>query len=203
MLETNEVFKRLDREFYNKNAIDLSKDLLGKYLVHVVKGKKLSGKITEVEAYMGVQDKASHAYNNKRTSRTEPMYGIPGHSYVYLIYGMYYCFNVVAAEEGNPQAVLIRSIEPEENLELMAELRYGKTYNSLNNYQLKNFGNGPGKLCKALSITKEQNTLDLCSSNLYIEDRGDTVEQIIADKRINIDYAEEAKDYLWRFYIHK
>ena len=117
------MLEKLERNFYMKNALDLSKDLLGKYLVHNVnrvkenvshceKDKMLIGKIVETEAYMGFYDKGSHTYNGKRKARTEVMYGEEGHAYIYLIYGMYNCLNVVAAEKEIAQAVLIRALEP-------------------------------------------------------------------------------------------
>src|SRR5690554_6718560 len=110
----------LNRDFYNRDSLTVAKDLLGKYLVHIVDGVKLVGKIVETEAYMGVEDKAAHSYGGRRTPRVEVMYGPPGYAYVYLIYGMYDCFNVVTNKEGIPQAVLIRAIEPMGELDAFA-----------------------------------------------------------------------------------
>lgn len=193
--------KKLDREFYNRDTIIVAKELLGKIIVHKVNGQKLSAKIVETEAYMGITDKAAHSYGGRRTSRVEVMYGKPGVSYVFIIYGMYYCFNTVTREEGTPQAVLIRAAEPIEGIDLMAQNRFKKSYNELTKSQIKNLTNGPGKLCGALLIDKSLNGEDLCGDKLYIEEMESENFNIVSSKRINIDYAEEAKDYLWRFYI--
>jgi len=193
--------KKLDREFYNRDSLIVAKELLGKVLVHEINGQMISAKIVESEAYMGVEDRASHAYGGKRTSRVEVMYGSPGFSYVFMIYGMYYCFNTVTREEGNPQAVLIRAVEPIEGLDLMAQNRFKKTYNQLTKSQIKSLTNGPGKLCIALLIDKSLSGEDLCGDKLYIEEGKNEEFNIISSKRVGIDYAEEAKDYLWRFYI--
>jgi len=193
--------KKLDREFYNRDTILVARELLGKILVHEINGQKLSAKIVEAEAYMGITDKAAHSYGGRRTSRVEVMYGKPGFSYVFIIYGMYYCFNTVTREEGTPQAVLIRAAEPVEGVALMAENRFKKSYDQLTKSQIKNLTNGPGKLCGALLIDKKQNGEDLCGNKLYIEEGANEKFNIISAKRVGIDYAEEAKDYPWRFYI--
>ncbi|NMB07971.1 MAG: DNA-3-methyladenine glycosylase [Tissierellia bacterium] len=192
---------KLDRNFYRKDTIVLAKDLLGKIIVHNTGDTILKGKIVETEAYLGVNDKAAHTYGGKKTKRVMPMYGTPGTSYVYLIYGMYYCFNIVAKEEGVPEAVLIRAIEPIEGIEQMAINRFGKRYEKLSNYQKKNLTNGPGKLCIALNIDKNLNEEDLCGDRLYLEKGNDEEIQIVETTRIGIDYAEEAKDWPCRFYI--
>ncbi len=191
----------LNRDFYNRDSLTVAKDLLGKYLVHIVDGVKLVGKIVETEAYMGVEDKAAHSYGGRRTPRVEVMYGPPGYAYVYLIYGMYDCFNVVTNKEGIPQAVLIRAIEPMGELDVFAYNRYQKSYNQLNKSQIKGLTNGPGKLCKALCINRNHNGEDLCVSKLYITNGIENNFEIVSAKRVGIDYAEEAKDFLWRFYI--
>ena len=122
---------KLEREFYRKSSIQLAQDLIGKILVHKINGQKISGRIVEVEAYMGIEDKAAHSYAGKRTKRTEVMYGIPGIVYVFLVYGMYSCVNVVAGELDEPQAVLIRAIEPIDGLDQMSFNRYKKSYEEL------------------------------------------------------------------------
>ncbi|OOM80105.1 putative 3-methyladenine DNA glycosylase [Clostridium sp. BL-8] len=193
--------KKLDRDFFNRDSLIVAKDLLGKVLVHEVNGERISAKIVEAEAYMGITDRAAHSYGGKRTQRVEVMYGRPGFSYVFIIYGMHYCFNVVTREEGNPQAVLIRALEPSEGLDFMAKNRFGKEYNALTKSQIKGLTNGPGKLCKALLIDKGLNGEDLCRDSLYIEEGENEKFNIIHSKRVGIDYAGEAKDYLWRFYI--
>jgi len=194
--------KKLTREFYNRTSLEVAKDILGKYLVHAVEDEKVIGRIVETEAYMGPMDKAAHSYNNRRTKRTEVMFGPPGHAYVYVIYGMYYCMNIVTAEEGKPQAVLIRSVEPVSNLERMAKLRYKKNLSDLGEKEIIGLGNGPGKLCLSMGITAVDNGTDLCGDSFYVaEDDVKSVFQVVTAKRINIDYAEEAALYPWRFYI--
>lgn len=195
------VQNRLNREFYNRDSLIVAKELLGKVLVHEIEGQKLSAKIVETEAYMGINDKAAHSYGGRRTQRVEVMYGGPGFSYVFFIYGMHYCFNIVTREEGNPQAVLIRAVEPIEGLDIIAQNRFVKTYSHLSKTQIRNLTNGPGKLCRALSIDKSLNGEDLCGNKLYVEEGENQKNNIVAAKRVGIDYAEEAKDYLWRFYL--
>lgn len=190
----------LSRSFYSKNSLELSQELLGKIFVHEIEGNKVGGRIVEVEAYMGIEDKAAHSYGGKRTKRTEVMYGLPGLLYVYLIYGMYNCANIVAGEKDVPQAVLIRAIEPIYGLDQMAHNRFKKSYSELSKKQKILMVNGPGKLCMAMGINKELNGIDLCKSNLYLLDDGYKAE-VLKSKRIGIDYAEEAADFLWRFYL--
>ncbi|MGH4050119.1 MAG: DNA-3-methyladenine glycosylase [Clostridium sp.] len=193
---------RLTREFYARDTLGVAKDLLGKILVHEVNGVILTGKIVETEAYIGSIDKACHAYGGKRTPRVETLYGIPGIAYVYFIYGMYHCFNIITKEEGSPEGVLIRAIEPIDGLSEMANLRFNKDYNELTKAQIKNLTTGPSKLCIAMNINKGNNKQDLCTSGLYIEEVENKSKITVAEvKRVGIDYAEEAKDFLWRFYI--
>lgn len=192
--------KKLPQEFYLDSALEVAPRLLGKILVHETSGKKLAGRIVEVEAYMGPKDKAAHSYNNLRTKRNEIMYGIGGHAYVYLIYGLYYCLNVVTANIDEPQGVLIRGIIPYSGLDEMAYYRFQKRYQDLSKSQIKNLTNGPGKLTQALNITMDQYGLSFNSDRLYILDYP-CQETIMQSLRINIDYAEEARFYPWRFYL--
>lgn len=179
-----------------------AKALLGKYIVRVYENKKLVMKITETEAYIGKIDKACHAYNNKKTERTKVLFNKGGCAYIYLIYGLYYCFNVVTEKKDEPCAILIRGGQPYEGLEIMSKFRYNKSYDELSKYQIKNFSNGPGKLCKALNITKKLNNKSLLGNNFYIYDSEENENiNIKTSKRININYAEEAIDFMWRFYI--
>lgn len=193
--------KKLNRSFYEDDTVEVAKKLLGKILVHKANGVEIMGRIVEVEAYVGVSDKACHCYDNRRTERTEVMFGPPGYAYVYLIYGMYHCMNVVTERAGEGAAVLIRSLEPIDGLKQMALNRYGKSLDLLNRRQLKNLTNGPGKLCRALNITKANYGDDLTGDRLFIADDGYYSFDIGISKRINIDYAEEAKEFEWRFFI--
>lgn len=191
----------MDKEFYNVDGITLAKNLLNKFLIREYENKKIVTKIVETEAYMGVIDKAAHAYKNKKSTRTYPLYLSGGHIYVYLIYGMYNCLNLSANQENTPECVLIRAVEPISNFEEISYNRFSKSYDGLTNYQKKNLTNGPGKLCKGLNIDRSLSGKNIIGPELYIEDNADSDFEIVEDKRINIDYAEEDKDKLWRFYI--
>lgn len=167
---------------------------MGKKLVRTYKGKRISGIITETEAYLGLIDKGCHSYGGKITERLKTMYLDGGHAYVYFIYGMYYCFNVVTRTHAHPEAVLVRALEPLEGIDLMRSFRQQDN--------LKNLTTGPGKLAQALKITKEQNGLSLLEDQIFIEDHIKIpASKIISRPRIGIDYAEEAKDWPLRFYI--
>lgn len=209
---------RLPRTFFSRDGITVARELLGKILVHETEAGAVRGVITEVESYMGEQDKGSHTYGGKRTERTEPMYHAGGTSYVYLIYGMYSCMNIAAMREGIPQAVLLRSVVPadRESEEVMTALRLAE----MNRRRMKSgkepypadkcpaslkghLADGPGRLCIAMGITRADNDVDMTKSGSFYVTEGIPVEsgQIRAGKRIGIDYAEEAADYLWRFYL--
>lgn len=210
--------KRLKREFFARDGLTVAKDLLGRILVHETKLGVVRGIITETEGYMGETDKGSHTYGGRRTERTEPMYHAGGTSYVYLIYGMYSCMNIAAMTEGIPQAVLLRSVLPadEESKRLMTSLRLeeqnrrrarqGKSPYTMDvcpKSLRKNLADGPGKLCIAMGITRADNDIDMVESKNFYVTEGQSVQasRIRVGKRIGIDYAEEAADYLWRFYI--
>ena len=152
--------EKLRREFYNRDTITVAKDLLGKCLVHASDEGKTIGKIVEVEAYIGPDDVASHAYKGLYSKRTQVQFGPGGYAYIYLIYGMYYCFNVVTNFPNHPEVVLIRALEPVVGLELM-EKRIGTN-------KLAGLCNGPGKLCKSMGIIKKHYGTDLCGDCLYI-----------------------------------
>ena len=194
--------QKLNRDFYYQDTLDVAKELLGKYLIHNIDGCELIGKIVETEAYIGPEDKAAHSYNNRRTTRNEVMYGPSGYAYIFAIYGIHYCMNVVTSSIDKPCAVLIRALEPMQGLNDMSKQRYGKSFDELNKNSIKNLTNGPGKLCQALSINKLNYGDDLCGSILYITE-GESPNQfsISSSPRINIDYSEEAIHYPWRFYI--
>ncbi|MFX0042686.1 MAG: DNA-3-methyladenine glycosylase [Candidatus Hodarchaeota archaeon] len=190
--------KRLTREFFNRDTKLVAKELLGKYLVRKSQQGFMVGKVIEVEAYLGINDKACHSYEYKMTERTKAMYEKPGTLYVYFVYGMYYCLNVITEPKGIPCAILIRQLYPVEGIDLMKrnrKVKIGKNF--------KNLCDGPGKLCMAMDITKENfNGSDSCAldSALYFT-QGEEVtnNDITLNKRIGIDYAEEDKDRLLRY----
>lgn len=190
---------KLPREFYNRDAHDVAKELLGKVLVCNTPEGVVKGRIVEVEVYKGTEesmDHACHAFPMKRTNRTEVMFGEGGHAYIYLIYGMYSCLNIVCNAENIPECVLIRALEPVEGIDIMKKRRRQEKVYAL--------CSGPGKLCQAMALTREQNGMDLCGDELYVEEMcensgGDL--KIASSKRINIDYAKEAMDFLWRYTI--
>lgn len=192
---------KLNRDFYLRNTLTVAEELLGKLLVHETGDRRIAGRIVETEAYIGPEDKGSHSFGGRRTKRNEVMYHIGGTAYVYLIYGMYHCFNVVTEEEGKPSAVLVRAVEPVMGEEHMAEARYGRPLSALSSRQRLNLCSGPGKLCIAMGIGKEANGLDLCGSSLYICDAKNKPFNIKTSPRINIDYAGEYAMKPWRFYI--
>lgn len=192
---------KLNRDFYSRDTLTVAKELLGTILVHNINGYIMKGKIVETEAYLGVIDKAAHAYGGRRTKRVETMYGPPGIAYVYLIYGMYYCFNIITVKEGVPEGILIRGIEPLEGIDQMSINRFGKPYQDLTKYQKNNLTNGPGKLSMAFNIDRTLDREDLCKDRLYLNERQEGSFNIIQTTRIGIDYAEEAKNFPYRFYI--
>ena len=187
----------LKRAFYERDIFSVAKDLLGKEVVHETAQGIIAGKIVETEAYLGPEDKASHAFNNLRTKRTETQFGPKGHAYIYLIYGMYYCFNTTAGEiPGKPEAVLFRALEPIEGIELMKKRR--TTVKS----KTTNLTNGPSKLCMAMGLTKNQNGADLCTRPFYIRNGESIGEKDVAiATRIGVNYADDWKNKPWRFYI--
>jgi DNA-3-methyladenine glycosylase len=187
----------LQRQFYQRDTLIVAKELLGKTLVHETSEGVTSGKIVETEAYKGPEDKASHAYGNLRTRRTEVQFGPKGHAYIYLVYGMYYCLNVTSGDvPGKPEAILVRSLEPVSGVEIMMRRR------KISKDHLINLTSGPGRLCMALGLSAKQNAADLCVPPLYV-DRAVTVdeENIARTTRVNVDYADDWKDLPWRFFI--
>lgn len=170
------------RGYFNPPTLTVARSLVGKYLIRCIDGREIAGKIVEVEAYVGSQDRACHAAKG-RTQRTEVMFGPAGVAYVYLIYGMYHCLNVVTEREEFPSAVLIRAIE------LNGELI-----------------DGPGRLCRALEIDRRLNRVDLTiGESLWFEDRGGVVGRgtVGAYPRIGVDYAGTWAKKLWRFRLSR
>ncbi len=190
-------FQKLLIDFYLRNDVtQVSKDLLGKFLITNIDGIKTSGMITEVEAYNGITDKASHAFGGRRTARTEAMYSTGGVAYVYLCYGIHHLFNVVTNEKNIPHAVLIRAIEPVNGIDEMLRRR------NMNTLQPR-LTSGPGSMSAALGIKVSESGLDLTGNKIFIEDRGILIEEenIFSTKRIGVDYAEEDSLLNYRFYI--
>ncbi len=200
----------LKKDFYERSTLRVSSELLGKILVHETNGTIVAGKIVETEAYLGAFDKAAHAYKHRKTNRVKVMYGPGGTCYVYSIYGKYVCVNAITETEGNPQGVLIRAVEPLIGLDYMSIRRYNKPYITLNCKEINNLTSGPSKLCIAMNITKDLNNTMLTYGELYIAEANNKLTEkferepfenteIIRSKRVGVDYAEEARDYLFRF----
>ena len=189
---------RLRRAFYARaDTLAVARELLGKRLVVPTDlGERVSGRIVEVEAYLGAEDKAAHSYGWRRTARTETMYSKGGTVYVFFVYGMHHQFNVVTGPEGTPTAVLVRAVEPEEGIELMRERRAVTKDRELTS--------GPGKLCKALGIDRSFDGEDLtASARVWLEDARARVrpEEIAEGPRIGIAYAQEYALKPWRFWL--
>ncbi len=173
--------KKLARSFYDRDTIVVAKELLGKYLIHVSSGVERIGKIVEAEAYLGPHDLAAHS-SRGLTERTKIMFGPPGHAYVFMIYGMYFCMNIVTEREGHASAVLLRAMEPVKNIE-------GRTQ-------------GPGRLCKAMGIDRSLNGHDLLSDDFYIADPPESEPLTVVKRpRVGVDYAGHWARRLLRFYI--
>lgn len=189
---------RLDRQFYRQGPEAVAQSLLGQRLVRVMNGERCAGLIVETEAYLGVQDKAAHSFGGRRTDRTETMFMDGGTAYVYLNYGIHHLLNVVAGAVDEPVAVLIRAIEPSEGIPLMEQRRPRAR-------KQRDLCSGPGKLGAALAIAREQDALDLVTSDeLFIErvrERALPAAQIIRCPRIGIDYAEDWAGKALRYYV--
>jgi DNA-3-methyladenine glycosylase len=180
-LRQSSAVTKLPRTFYDRDTILVAQELLGKWLVHKSEGREQIGKIVEVEAYLGPHDLAAHSAKGL-TARTKTMFGPPGHAYVYFIYGMYFCMNVVTEREGHASAVLLRAIEPVKNIE-------GRTC-------------GPGLLCRAMQIDRRLNAHDLLSDDFFIaEPEVDEKISIVKRPRIGVDYAKHWAKRRLRFYL--
>lgn len=186
--------EKLDKQVYFRDPFEVAtRFLLGAYLCSNIGGRFTAGKIIELEVYIGAEDKACHAYPNRKTKRNAVMFEEGGQSYVFFVYGMYNQFNVVVSEKGTANAVLIRGLEPVCGIEVMKERRGCE--------KIENLTTGPGKLCQALGITREHNAVDLSGNLLWISPGSEANAAWTATKRIGIDYAEEYKDKLWRFVL--
>ncbi len=188
---------KLNKDFYLRtDVVQISKDLLGKYLFTKIDNKITAGIITETEAYAGITDKASHAYNNRRTARTEIMFAKGGISYVYLCYGIHHLFNVVTNVKDVPHAVLIRAVKPIEGIETILKRRNTKEIHS-------RISGGPGTVSQALGIKTIHTGVDLTGTKIWIEDKGIKVNErdIIKGTRIGVDYAGEDAKLPYRFIV--
>ncbi len=189
--------KKLPQTFYSRpDVLQISKELLGKFIVSNFNGERTAGMIVETEAYAGETDKASHAYNGRKTQRTQIMYRDGGVAYVYLIYGIYHLFNIVTGSEDVPHAVLIRAVEPAEGTEIMLRRRGLAKVNH-------RLCGGPGLLTQALGITGAHTGLSLSGDTIWLEDRGLCInkDDISEGPRIGVDYAGEHAKLPWRFQI--
>ncbi len=189
------IFKALPRQFYETDTITVARSLLGMEVVHNSAQGSTSGIITETETYTGLNDPASHSYkiNSKRVS---VQYRQSGLAYIFLIYGIYFCFNITTGKAGSPEAVLIRAIRPISGIELMKVRR--KTDN------IARLANGPGKLSQAMGINMSHYGIDLTGSELFVAIPQNTLSfEIEACKRVNIEYAGYAKDFPYRFLLRE
>lgn len=185
----------LNRDFYLRDANRVAPELLGCLLVSESPEGRCAGIIVEVEAYKGDCDKGAHSFKNKRTPRTEIQFGPGGYAYIFKIYGMYDCFNIVTNKEGIPDVVLVRALEPVEGIALMEKRRGSKNGS-------RGLCSGPGKLCQALGISGADYGADLCASRIYVEG-SETADKksILVSPRVNIDYAQECAEFPWRYFI--
>jgi len=184
----------LKRNFYDRDTLQVARALLGKKLVRLCNGVELSGMISETEAYCGTADSACHAHRGK-TPRNAVMFGAPGHAYIYFSYGLHYLLNLVTEDEGNPYAVLIRSLVPLNGIAQMEARRRKKG---------ADLANGPAKLCQAFGIDKSLNGWDItCGRELWVEDHKNIpATAILTTPRIGIDYArKEHREAKWRYLI--
>src|SRR5215204_6386705 len=188
---------RLERDFYTRaDTLRVARELLGKRLVvPAAGGARVSGRVVEVEAYLGVEDRAAHSFGGRRTRRTETMYAVGGTVYVFFVYGMHHQFNVVTGPEGLPHAVLVRAVEPEEGVELMRERRAVAKERELTS--------GPGKLCRALGLDLTYDGADLTGGRVWLEDAGVELKpgQIASSTRIGVAYAGDDAFKPWRFWV--
>lgn len=189
---------RPPRSFYQRDPVPLARALLGQRLVRILNKQRLTGAIVEVEAYLGIEDKAAHTCNGRRTTRNESMWGDGGHAYVYFTYGMHHCLNVVASVADHPVAVLIRAIEPTEGIDRMYQHRKAARRDT-------DLCSGPAKLCQAMKIDRKLDGCDLVKGDgLFIEQVRKSplpASRIAIGPRIGVSYAADWADRPLRFYI--
>ena len=199
---------KLEKDFYlREDVVGIGRELLGKYLFTKIDGKLTAGIITETEAYAGETDKASHAYNGRRTNRTEIMFAEGGRSYVYLCYGIHHLFNIVTNYKNTPHAVLVRAIKPVEGMKTILQRRNLEPTKDIIEQVLsgkKKIAGGPGTVSQALGIQTIHTGLDLTQNKIWIEDKGILVKpkDIVAGPRIGVDYAGEDAKLPYRFIIN-
>ncbi len=186
---------RLTDAFYRRDALTVARELIGKVLARQTDGALRAGRIVETEAYAGAGDAASHAFRDRRTGRTDILFGPGGHAYVFLIYGMHICMNVVAGDSGRGEGVLLRALEPLCGVEAMRAARGGAPFDRL--------CAGPGNLSRAMGITMDDYGRDLRGGGLYIADDGFHVPpgRVKTSPRIHVEYAGEDAALPWRFYL--
>lgn len=181
----------LPRSFYDREVLDIAPELIGTILVHRSTEGTTAARIVECEAYRGPEDLAAHSAGGRRTKRTEAMFGPPGRTYMFLLYGVNWAFNVVVAAEGSPHAILVRAVEPIHGLDLMSKRRGVEAHRTI-------LTNGPGKLTSAMGLDASHYSEDLCGSRLFIAPGASTT--VGTSPRINIDYAGEHAALPWRYY---
>jgi DNA-3-methyladenine glycosylase len=191
--------RRLTRRFFEGDTLSVAKKLVGKQLVTCLKGGRTAAIITETEAYCGVDDPACHVYQGRITGRNRILFSAPGSVYVYLIYGMYCCFNIVAHAKGRAGGVFIRAAEPVLGTDIMLKRHAARGHAKKDEGKL---ADGPGKLCRSLGIDKKLYGEDVFGSRIYLlEGEKTNAGHIAALPRINIDYAGKGKYYPWRFVL--
>ncbi|MDO5714663.1 MAG: DNA-3-methyladenine glycosylase [Tissierellia bacterium] len=193
--------RKLNRDFFQRDTLIVAKELLGKVLCRRLDHVILRGRIVETEGYLGLEDKAAHTFTGKITNRNRPLWGEAGHGYIYFTYGIHHLCNIVTEDEGIPNGVLLRALEPMDGISYMADHRFGRDLKDLTKDQKKNLTNGPAKLAEAMNITSDMSGIDIIGNQIWVEDEGFTPEEIVETTRIGIDYSEEAIDYPYRFYI--
>jgi DNA-3-methyladenine glycosylase len=186
---------RVGREFYQRPTTEVARDLVGKLVVHRSPEGIVAVRVAETEAYLGPSDPAAHTWRGRRTPRVRSMWGVPGQAYVYLVYGLHNCLNLVTAEQGRGEAVLLRGGPVVTGDGLARDRRAGVS--------ARNLANGPGKLCQAVGVTREHDGIDTCdpAAVVYVSDDGLTVTGVETTPRVGVDYAREAAAWPLRFVV--